>query len=134
MSDPVDTNSAIGGAVVMGGIALAWKLISGSFSRNVSANDTAIIELKASSKAATELAESAARSASTIAAALGEIKGDVKSALSELRAVHDEQIRQVATLEMMRERLTRVEASSSAAHTRGDEMERRLGRLEGTSP
>ncbi len=50
-----------------------------------------------------------------------EIRADVKGIASELRAVHDEQIRQVATLEGLRERVSRVEAAAQAAHRRLDE-------------
>lgn len=123
MSDgPVDAQSALVGGVVAGGVALLWRLIGGSFSRNVNTNDAALASAQAEAKKASDLAESADRAASAIATALGEIKSDLKSALSELRAVHDEQIRQVATLEVMRERLTRVESAAQAAHRRLDDM------------
>lgn len=94
--DSANLTAAIAGAAATGIVALFFAFFSGSFRRNVSTADAAIAEIKA----------------------------DVKSALTELRAVHDEQIRQVATLELMRERVTRIEAAAAAAHKRIDEMER----------
>ncbi len=94
MSDGADIGSLAIGAGVAGGVGLAYKLVTGLFTRNVGAADRAADEMRQ----------------------------DVKNILLELRSMHDEQTRQRSDIAALGKEVSAVSSKAQAAHDRIDAL------------
>lgn len=94
MSDGTDPTSIAIGAAVTGGVALAFNLVKGLFTRSVSSADRAQEEMQK----------------------------DIKSILLELRSMHDQQTNMRADITGLTEKYATLKEAVAAEHARIDAL------------